>query len=472
MPLRALVRTRQLFLILFLLVLHFLGWEVHFFTSLAQESILDQGPKPDTVEGLQGPLDVPFIPLAPVPWLFTKFRDGVRDALEPQLEPLPSFFRDTRLTFKPRMYYFNRDNNLPGASDNHDEAWTVGGSLDYQSGWWRDLVSIGAEVFTSQKQYGPLDRDGTTLLRKRQNEYTVVGRAYGELKYDNYAATLFRQYLDTPYMNKQDNRMTPNTFEAYKLVGRYRWIQFAVAYIDKIKRRNSSAFISLAEAAGAPEGRDRGAIAAGARLTPSEDVSVGAINYTVPDVFNIAYAEANYAQPVTEQFRLKLQTQFTDQRDVGGDKLIGAFDTRVISSQAAVSYKNIIFRSAFSIVSSEDAIRSPFGTYPGYISLIEKDFNRAGETAWLLGFSYDFKRFITGLHMDFNYAQGFSARDPATGKALPDESEVDVTIDYRIQSEWLRGFWIRLRNGYVNFDRKGGSINDTRLIINYELPVL
>lgn len=472
MPVRLLVRTRQLSLIFFLLVLQFLGWEAHFSVSLAQESILDQGPPPDSVKRLSSPLDIPFIPLAPVPLLFTTFRDGVRDTLRPQLEPLPSFFRDTRLTFKPRMYYFGRDNNLPDASDDHDESWTVGGSLDYQSGWWRDLVSIGAEVFTSQKLYGPLDRDGALLLRKRQNEYTVVGRAYADLKYDNYAATLFRQYLDTPYMNKQENRMTPITFEAYKLVGRYRWIQFALAYVDKIKRRNSSTFISLAEAAGAPEGRDRGAITAGARLTPSDDISVGAINYTIPDVFNIAYAEANYTWPVTDQLGLKLQTQFTDQRDVGGDKLIGAFDTQVVSSQAALSYKNIIFRSAFSTVSSEDAIRTPFGTYPGYLSLMDKDFNRAGETAWLLGFSYDFKRFITGLRMDFNYAHGFSARDPATGEALPDESEVDVTIDYRIQSGWLRGFWIRLRNGYVDFDRKGGSINDTRLIINYELPIL
>src|SRR4029453_728099 len=126
MPVRLLVRTRQLSLIFFLLVLQFLGWEAHFSRSLAQESILDQGPPPDSVKRLNSPLDIPFIPLAPVPWLFTTFRDAVRDALRPQLEPLPSFFRDTRLTFKPRMYYFNRDNNLPDASDNHDEAWTVG----------------------------------------------------------------------------------------------------------------------------------------------------------------------------------------------------------------------------------------------------------------------------------------------------------------------------------------------------------
>jgi hypothetical protein len=36
-------------------------------------------------------------------------------------------------------------------------------------------------------------------------------------------------------------------------------------------------------------------------------------------------------------------------------------------------------------------INNPYGSYPGYLALIEKEFNRAGEKAWLLGFSYDLK---------------------------------------------------------------------------------
>ena len=75
---------------------------------------------------------------------------------------------------------------------------------------------------------------------------------YGELKYDNYDATVGRQSLDLPYVNKEDNREVPNTFEAYRLVGRYRQVQFIAGYVDKIKRRNSSTFISMAKAAGAP----------------------------------------------------------------------------------------------------------------------------------------------------------------------------------------------------------------------------
>lgn len=55
---------------------------------------------------------------------------------------------------------------------------------------------------------------------------------------------------------------------------------------------------------------------------------------------------------------------------------------------------------------------------------------------------------------------------------LPDEKEFDITVDYRVQQGPLRGVWFRVRNGYVDFDRKGGSSNNVRIIVNYELPVL
>ena len=125
---------------------------------------------------------------------------------------------------------------------------------------------MGLEVFGSQKVYGPESRDGTTLLGSGQESYAVLGRAYGEFKYDNYSATLFRQYIDTPYVNQQDNRMTPNTFEAYIVRGKYDWVQFGAGYITEIKPRNATSFISMSEQAGAPPGRERGMGAAGTGL--------------------------------------------------------------------------------------------------------------------------------------------------------------------------------------------------------------
>jgi hypothetical protein len=416
-------------------------------------------------------LDIPFLPLAPFPLAFTALRDRLRESLKPELETLPPFFRDTQVGLNLRMYYFDRENHVsPAKSDN--EAWTLGGSLAYQSGWLANILRLGVEGFGSQKLYGPQDRDGTLLLLPGQESYLALGRAYGEVKYDAYTAILYRQYIDTPYVNQQDNRMTPNTFEAYRINGKYDWVQFAAAYVAAIKPRNDNEFISMSEQAGAPPGRERGMITAGVRFTPFKSMSFGAINYYVPDTWNIFYTEGNYTWPLTDKLGLKLQAQFTEQDSVGGDNLIGSFSTRVGGAQASLSYNNAILRAAFSITAKSRNINSPYGTYPGYLSLIEKDFNSAGEKAWLLGFSYDLKDYVKGLSVTLNFARGTDAVDPANKSGLPDENEYDITVDYRIEQGPLRGMWVRLRNGYVDFSNGGGSSNNIRLIINYPLSLL
>jgi outer membrane OprD family porin len=439
--------------------------------SWGQESVLDRGPAPESVRALNSPLDIPFLPLAPFPLAFTALRDSVRESLKPQMETLPPFFRDTQVGLNLRMYYFDRENHVaPPKADN--EALTLGGSLAYQSGWWADVLRVGVEGFGSQKLYGPESRDGTLLLLPGQKSYAALGRAYGELKYAEYTATLYRQYIDTPYVNQQDNRMTPNTFEAYRITGKYDWVQFAAGYIATIKPRNDNEFISMSEQAGAPSGRERGMITAGVRVTPSKALSFGAINYYVPDTWNIFYTEGNYTWTLTDTLGLKLQAQFTEQDSVGGDNLIGSFQTRVGGAQASLSYGNAILRVAFSITANSRNINSPYGTYPGYLSLIEKDFNRAGERAWLLGFSYDLKNYVKGLSATFNFARGTDAVDPANKSGLPDENEYDITVDYRIEQGPLRGMWVRVRNAYVDFSNGGGSSNNVRLIINYPLSIL
>ena len=186
---------------------------------------------------------------------FTALRDSLRESLKPQLEPcrlssaIPGGIESTHVLF-------DRENHVaPLKSDN--EAWTLGGSLAYQSGWLAHIFRLGVEGFGSQKLYAPPSRDGTLLLLPGQESYAALGR-YGEVKYAKYTATLYRQYIDTPYVNQQDNRMTPNTFEAYRINGKYDWVQFAAAYIAAIKPRNDNEFISMSEQAGAPPGAGAG----------------------------------------------------------------------------------------------------------------------------------------------------------------------------------------------------------------------
>jgi hypothetical protein len=112
--------------------------------SWEQENVLDRGPAPESVLELNSPLDVPFLPLAPIPWAFTTLRDGLREGLKPHIETLSPFFRDTQVGLNLRLYYFNRDNDVtPSRSDN--EAFTIGGSLAYQS----DSLTANTQNITS-----------------------------------------------------------------------------------------------------------------------------------------------------------------------------------------------------------------------------------------------------------------------------------------------------------------------------------
>ena len=74
----------------------------------------------------------------------------------------------------------------------------------------------------------------------------MVGQLYGRVKLieDNFI-NIYRYEYNTPYINKNDNRMTPNTFEGYTFNGAYGGkdgapgFKYGGGYITKIKERNS-----------------------------------------------------------------------------------------------------------------------------------------------------------------------------------------------------------------------------------------
>ncbi len=64
------------------------------------------------------------------------------------------------------------------------------------------------------------------------------------------------------------------------------------------------------------------------------------------------------------------------------------------------------------------------------------------------------------------------ARFQGGRSSLPDQSELDVTVDYRMPEGRFRGFWIRLRGALAEQSVTGDSVEDYRPIVNYETPSL
>ena len=125
--------------------------------------------------------------------------------------------KDTKFEFNLRSFYFDRS-DFNGAEK---QAWAIGGWLGVKTGYFLDHVAFGATVYTSNPIYAPDDRDGTLLLAPGQNGYTVLGEFYTELRIvKDVGITVGAKGYDTPFINRNDTRMTPNTFEAIVLQGR------------------------------------------------------------------------------------------------------------------------------------------------------------------------------------------------------------------------------------------------------------
>jgi hypothetical protein len=419
-----------------------------------------EAPPPDNVAENQGLMTEAFERKLFLPSLLPRLKEKLKYAAP--------FWRDADLALKPRSYYLDQERD-----SGDKEAWALGGSLEFQSGWWQERLRAGMSLYTTQKAHGPQDKDGTLLLAPEQEGFTVLGEAYLEASLPwNMIARAGRTTFNLPYLNQQDNRMVPNTFEVYGIARVVdQGFSFVLMQVDEMKRRNSDRFESMSEAAGLANS-DEAMSTAGVNLATGKFYA-GAINHYAWDFMNTFYTEANLAHTITDKLSLSGSVQYTDQRSIG-DELDGDFDTQVVGTELAASYQHAVLRFAYTSTDEGSGIRSPFGAYPGYLSIIVNDFNRAGEDAWLVGLSYKFTRLgMPGLSTFINYAEG-NTPDRGTS-ASPDQDEFDITVDYRFQSRLIQGLWLRGRAAFVNQDNDvagADNLDDYRLIVNYEIPVL
>jgi hypothetical protein len=383
-------------------------------------------------------------------------------------EALPPFFADTRFGAQLKTFYLNRDQFDP----NRSAAWALGGSLSYLSGYLADLIRIGAVGYTSQPLWAPREYDGTQLLKPGQEGYTVLGQVYAEIKLtDRIFGALGRKEYSTPYINKNDVRMTPNTFQGAAVYGTAggndgapAW-RFGAGYVSKIKTVNSNQFVWMSQQAGAPAGVERGVYVAGANYA-HKGLSIGAIDYYSDDIMNIFFTEAKYRLPVTTGYELTLHAQYADQRSTGADLLTGAsFSTNQWGLKADLSFPETTLTLAYTATANGASMRSPWGGYPGYTSVQVEDFDRAGEGALLLKAAYDFSRHgVEGL-------TAYALAVIGNGVSAPDynQNEYDINLQWTPNGGPLEGASFRLR--YARVDQRGGgdpTLNDFRLIATYD----
>jgi hypothetical protein len=435
--------------------------------AFAQDVISQEEPTPSSVGEVTTPIERSFIERIPRPGLFPWLKEQLKDT--------PAFFRDTKLDMNLRSFYFRRDK----FDDSVSSAWALGGALSYKSGWLLDRLMVGTTFYWSQELYGPRDKDGTLLLAPGQHSYDVLGQLYARVKLlDEHIVNLYRYEYNTPFINKNDNRMTPNTFEGYTLQGNFGGkdgapgFRYGLGYITKIKERNSDEFVWMSRDAGADVKRGVGVV--GGTFTQGQ-FSLGAINYYSNDIINIFYTESKYSFSITKELGALLALQFADQRSVGDDLLKGrSFTANQAGVRGDVSYGGAVFTLGYTNTLRREDMQSPWSGYPGYTSVQVQDFNRAKEQAVITKLSYDFSRLgLEGVSAYGLVVHGWGRVDPSTGNGVADENEFNADVQWRPKWAFLNGFSARFRYSRVQqYQGSKDNQDDFRLIINYDLPLL
>lgn len=383
-----------------------------------------------------------------------------------RLEKRRTAIEETQFKINFRSMFFDR-NKYDGSES---EAFALGGWAGFKTGYFFEHLAIGVTGYTSQRLHGDEDKDGTLILASGQEGYTVLGELYADIRFtENLNLYVGRKEFDTPFINRNDSRMTPNTFEAIVLQGKAKLgddgatLNYGVGYFDAIKDRNSDEFVSMSIDAGSEA--ERGVYAAGA-LYKKGDFSFGAIDYFSPDIINIAYTEAKLQVPITEKLKPRFAIQYVDQRSVGDDLLLDEGTTaRQFGLKAELPVGDALFTVAYTDVSGDSATQTPWSGYPGYTAVQVEDFNRDGERALMMRAGYDFP-WLKGLSAYALWVHGLDP-DPTNQVA---RDEYDFNLQWAPPEGTLKGLSIRLRYAFVN--ERGGTgddLTDLRVILNYAM---
>ena len=326
---------------------------------------------------------------------------------------------------------------------------------------------------------GAADTDGTLLFLPGPKGYAVLGQAYGKLKLFGQEFTGYRQLINQPEVNQQDNRMTPNTFEAYTLAGAFGAFSYFGGYVAKEKTRDSIEFLNMATVAGAPDGVSEGMVLAGGTFAPDDTFKARLSAYHVPNILSSGYADAAKLFSLTDDIDLRVSGQLMVQGSTGGHLLTGqAFSTWSGGIDVDLILGPFTLSAIYTQTGSAAAYRSPYGSWAGYTQMLLRDFNRANEGAFLIGTKFDLAAItLPGFALSTNFVFGNGAITAGTGVPLSTNNEYDFTLDYLFANsrldwpEWLRPLWIRGRIGMLDQFQNGSysSIRDYRVIANYEV---
>ena len=383
-------------------------------------------------------------------------------------DDLKSAFSNGNLTGEFRLFQFTRD--FDASTDRQDLA--SGGMLYYRTDPLKG-VNVGIAFYTGQEMgLNDDDKDVYGLLatdyKGDHASYSVLGEAFVQGIFENIALKAGRQELETPFVNTDDNRLTPQSTEAYSLaVTGIPDVKIYTSYVTKMRGKAATEFVSMTEYAEISDA-DEPVILGGIVYEGVEALKLQIWDYYAKDFFNEIYLRADYSHDINDEWAWFGAAQYLKQK-AAGDELGGSFDSYTYAVEGGIEAYGFQTSLAFAQV-GDDEILIPWG-HDLICSIMVNDTVRAEEKGILGALKYDFSHVgVDGLvakvkHLDFNTPDDGS-------NASPDKTETDFDIIYE-PGGYFENMSMRLRHAIVNKDEDlgGEDYNDTRVMLKYGFQI-
>jgi outer membrane porin, OprD family len=364
-----------------------------------------------------------------------------------------------------RTFYQNRDFNR--VTDREDFAG--GGLFSAVGSYWNSQIKIGVTAFTSQKLYADNNKADTGSLQLGHHSYSALGEFYASLTLDKVAIQAGRYALNIPYINEADIRMLPQTFQGAQIISKLTqsWTAGGGVLTD-IKSLTSTGFDSMYESAGLEKDNE---VYIGGSIYQWETGSQWAL-YAIhaTDYHSNIYFELTKRFSLNENNALHFAGQYTQQQSTG-EALDGDFNIDHYGARMTWKARGYSASIAYTDYPDQERIRTPWGSSPGYTSIMINDFDRSKESALLFGGTVDLDPVgVPGGSVNIKYVIG---ETPDCGNsASPDRNETDINFKYSPVFARLTGLVFQLRFAWLReqetcLGNDADDINEIRFVMNY-----
>ena len=191
--------------------------------------------------------------------------------------------------------------------------------------------------------------------------------------------------------------MTPNTFEGGSLKGDLGPVSYYAGVLTAMKKRNADEFINIAKRGRAKHQRELLHVSRRAGVLAhrgAEGQNLALCRARSAGVFLLATPSGPTA--CTEDTKLRLSgpvhVPVGHRRRASRPRPGLRVDAWIGGIKGDFIYSGLTLTAGYTLngVSGRDNWQAPYGSWPGYTSMIVEDFNRAEEQALLVGASFDF----------------------------------------------------------------------------------